>query len=995
MDNGGVARRVSSPHLSGRAEELGLLNAALRRADDGEPGVVFVGGEAGIGKTRLFAEFAALARAEGAHVLVGECIELTEVELPFAPLLGALRPVVRESAGVADLLGERLVHLAPLFPEVGPGAPVDSADSALDEQLARAHLFEAVLALLERLGEQAPVVFAVEDLHWSDQATRDLLAFLARNAVGRLLLVGTYRTDELHRRHPLLPFLAEARRRGAELIELSPLTREELSAMLAGITGAEPPPDVVERIFRRSDGNPFFAEELVAAAQDGGRLSASLRDTLLVRLASLSPASRRLLDFAAVARRSVDAGLLARVTGLDDDALEEALRDAVERQVIVERNGGFEFRHALVREATYGELLPHQRALMHAQLAEALAERPHEQASAELAYHWREARDLPRALSASHEAGLAAERSLAPAAALAHFEQALELWDRVAADQRPAGVERVDLALRAAESAYLASDSARAVALARDALAGLEPGDRREAHVRERLGRYLWTSGAADEAERSYRAAVEALPQAPPTAELAQALASLGQIMMLRGRLHDAQAYCERAIEVARAAGARAEEGHATNTLGSCIAGLGDRERGLRLLGEALEIAGELGRVDDICRGYVNYSDVVDQDGRTREASDLAIEWSRASYELGARNYGDFLAGEASNRLLRLGRVAEAIELAELDGREPDGMSAVLVHNARAEALLVAGRVDEAEEALVAAEHALGGLTDTMWFGMVAAARVQLHLARKETERAAEVALRSLRTIDEENEYPFFTALVHLRSVRALVEAALAARDVGDEALAATRESEARETAAAYARRSRRLEALGPAPPETRACETHIRAEISRLDERDPKPWEEAAAVWGRLDRPVFVAYCEFRGAEALALAGEREAAGRLIASARRTAQEHGASWMEATIASLAKRARLTDGAPPAAAEDDPASALGLTAREREVLGLLAEGLTNREIGARLFISEKTASVHVSRILAKLDVRSRVEAATAAHRLGIRAEQPSEAASRH
>src|SRR5690606_24476827 len=147
---------------------------------------------------------------------------------------------------------------------------------------------------------------------------------------------------------------------------------------------------------------------------------------------------------------------------------------------------------------------------------------------------------------------------------------------------------------------------------------------------------------------------------------------------------------------------------------------------------------------------------------------------------------------------------------------EPDGMSAVLVHNARAEALLVAGRVDEAEEALVAAEHALGGLTDTMWFGMVAAARVQLHLARKETERAAEVALRSLRTIDEEHEYPFFTALVHLRSGRALVEAALAARDVGDEALAATRESEARETAAAYARRSRRLEALGPAPPEDR-----------------------------------------------------------------------------------------------------------------------------------------------------------------------------------
>ncbi|HEY8467730.1 MAG TPA: AAA family ATPase [Solirubrobacterales bacterium] len=992
-----MARRVSSPHLSGRAGELALLSSALERATAGEPGLIIVGGEAGIGKTRLLAEFAARARDGGAAVLVGECVEFTEVELPFAPLLGALRPVLSERDDLADLLGERRHHLAPLFPELGASAATDDgADSALHEQLARARFFEAVLLLLQRMGEEAPVVFAVEDLHWSDQATRDLLAFLGRNLAGRVLLVGTYRTDELHRRHPLLGFLAEARRRGVEVLELQPLTRDELAAMLAGITGSELPPDVVDRVFRRSDGNPFFAEELVAAARDGDELPASLRETLLVRLARLSPSARRLLDYAAVARRSVTPELLTRLSGLGAQELGEALREAVGRQVLVERNGGFEFRHALVREATYEELLPHQRTLMHAELAEALAENPHERASAELAYHWREARDLPRALNASYEAGRAAERSLAPAAALAHFEQALELWDRVAPEERPADVDRVDLAARAAQSAYLASDSTRAVALARDALAGLEPGDPRDAPVRERLGRYLWTSGAADEAERTYRAAVEALPQSPPTAELAQALASLGQILMLRGHLRESRDYCERAIEVARAAGARAEEGHAANTLGSCLVGIGDRERGLKLLGEALEIAKELGRVDDICRAYVNYSDAVDQDGRTREAAELAIEWSRASYDLGARNYGDFLAGEASSRLLRLGRVDEAIKLAELDGREPDGMSAVIVHNARAEALLVAGRVDEAEEALIATERALGGLTDTMWFGMVAAARVQLHLARGEAERAAEAALHSLRTIDEESEYPYFTALVHLRGVRALVEAALAARAAGDADRAAMRAGQAREAAAAFARRARRFEAPGSPPPETLACETHVRAEISRLGDPDPGPWETAAATWERLDRPVFAAYSQMRGAEAFVLARERERAAELLGSAARTAREHGAAWLAGTIDKLARRARLGEpaGAPAADGDSDPAAALGLTAREREVLALLAEGLTNREIGERLFITGKTVSVHVSRILSKLDVRSRVEAATAAHRLGISAEGLSEPSAR-
>jgi predicted ATPase len=261
---GGVARRVSSPVFVGRGEELEALGAALARAEAAETAVAFVGGESGVGKSRLVAEFERRARAAGAQVLVGACVDLGDAELPYAPLVAALRAFARglDAAELAELAGPDRNALARLLPELGAA---DAANGETDP-LAQARLFEALLGLLARLGRRAPLVLVVEDLHWADPSTRGFLAFLVRNASREpLVLVATYRSDELHRRHPLRPFLADVERApGVERLELAPFSHEELAAQLEGILEAAPEPRLVEELYERSQGNAFFAEELLA-----------------------------------------------------------------------------------------------------------------------------------------------------------------------------------------------------------------------------------------------------------------------------------------------------------------------------------------------------------------------------------------------------------------------------------------------------------------------------------------------------------------------------------------------------------------------------------------------------------------------------------------------------------------------------------------------------------------------------------------------------------
>ena len=635
----------------------------------GDFGTILIAGEAGVGKTRLVAELERHATTAGARVLAGDCIELAEGELPFAPLTGALRPLARElGPAELDALPGR-EELARLLPELGdPGERWISRDSALDEPLAQSRLFEVLLALFTRLGEDSPVVLVIEDLHWADRSTRDFLSFLIRNAHdARLLLVCTYRSDELHRRHPLRPFLAELERRAVvERLALAPLSREELGGLLVSILGEPPSETLVKDMFERTDGNPFFAEELLAASAECSEIPATLRDALMVRVEALPQQAREILRVAAAAGRRVSHPLLAKVCVLGEAELDNALREAVSSNVLVQDGDNYSFRHALVREAVTFDMLPGERTKLHAELAEALAADPSlgegraGTAAAEVAHHWWEAKRLPEALSSAAAASIAAEDVYAFAEAHRFLEHALEIWDQVEDAEQRAGTDRAEMFARAAENANLIGELARSVALTRKAIELVDDDPVRLALLHERLGRYLWVTGDAEAALASYHEAVDLMPPEPPTAELARVLAAHGQILMLRGRPRESRRRCEQAIEVARSVGARAEEGHALNTLGVDISSLGDREQGIAHLVEAKRIAEELGWIDEIGRVYVNLSEEIDWDGRTAEAVELTLEGAEAMRGLGARSYVLFLETEAAQRLVRLGRLDDA-----------------------------------------------------------------------------------------------------------------------------------------------------------------------------------------------------------------------------------------------------------------------------------------------------------------------------------------------
>jgi predicted ATPase len=527
---------------------------------------VFIGGDAGVGKTRLVAEFERLARSRGARVLAGGCVDIGGSELPYAPLLGALRTLVRETEPrrLEGLVGAGGGELGRLLPELHAGG----VRSEAVDPLAQARLFEALLDLFARTGVDAPVVLVIEDLHWADPSTRGFLSFLVRN-IGRerLLLVATYRTDELHRRHPLRQVLGEVERLPAvERLELAPFSRRELTQQLAAILESSPDPGLVEELFTRSQGNAFFAEELLAAsgAGAGQPIPDSLRDALTLRVERLSPQARRMVRPAAVAGSVLGHRLLAATSGMNEQELLDALHEAIEANVLVQdpARESYAFRHELLREALYDELLPRERVALHGALARALEDEPRLAvgaygAAAQRAMHRSAAHELGHALKASVEAGFEAERVWSFAEANRHFEHAIELWERVSPEQRPDGTSLADLLDRAAEAAYLSGQSPRAVTLTSSALEAIDPQREPAAAglAHERLGRYLLADYMPTEALAEYRAAAALVP-AEPTAARASILAGEAHVLMLEGEAVQARAPCEEAVRIAREVGA-------------------------------------------------------------------------------------------------------------------------------------------------------------------------------------------------------------------------------------------------------------------------------------------------------------------------------------------------------------------------------------------------------------------------------------------------------
>jgi DNA-binding NarL/FixJ family response regulator len=978
-----MARRVSSPSFVGRGAELAALREALERAGGGVPGVVLVAGESGVGKSRLLSELAEAAREAGALVLQGDCIELGEGELPYAPIVGALRDLVRVvEPGTLDALpvtGRN--ELARLVPELAPAAAPGGVPS-------QPVLFEAALALLARLADDRPVVLVLEDVHWADRSTRDLFAFLARNLRReRVLVVATYRSDELHRRHPLRGLLAELERLpGTERLELARLSRAEVEEQLAGILDRRPSADLVTQVHARSEGNPFFAEELLAAGAEG-RLPDSLRDALMLRVEGLSDEAQALLRVLAVAGRPVPGALLAAAVGASDDALSPPLREAVSHNIVTvtDAEGHFRFRHALFGEAVYDDLLPGDRGRLHRSVAEALAgDRALAGASesigaAELAHHWHAAHDLPAALAAAVRAGAASRSAGALAEAARQFSVALELWDQVPDAEARAGISHGVLLQRAGEAAHLAADHDQAAALLTLAVQELAAaGDATAAAVAQsQLGRCLWVAGRSSEGLAAHSRAVELMPTTP-TAARAEVLALLARTLMLKDLVPESLPVAEEALAIARAVGARQQEGHALNTLGVDIAQLFDRERGIEHIRAALEIAVELGAREDIGSGYMNLGDMIDQSGRLEEAAELAIEGIAACERAGVgRLFGAFLGGELALRLIRLGRHEDAERFLDQGlGLKPGGLAAGALHQARAQLLIERGEPELAAPELELVREMVVRSNDVQWLAPFAATEIELALWRGDAAAAAILAERALDRLGD---------ALYLAQIAPLYAHALRA-EADRRALARARSEPAPPGRTAALREGLR-DLLGPATgPESHAWTALARAEAERADDgAAAAAFGAAADRFAALAIPFRTAYARWREVEAALAEGARgrDVADRL-GEARALAAGLGAALLLAEIEALARRGRV----PVAAAEDEvvappPEDPFGLTPRELEVLALVAEGHTNREIGDRLYMSGKTASVHVSRILVKLSARNRGEAAATAHRLGL------------
>ncbi|MFJ8790108.1 AAA family ATPase [Streptomyces sp. NPDC102462] len=1009
-----VETRSVSPVFVGRTDELHALNDALARADAGEPQALLLGGEAGVGKTRLVEEFATAAGRQGAVVALGGCVEIGADGLPFAPFSTALRAlrgalpdeVATAAAGQED-------DLARLLPELGEATPARAPGRHDEEGTAR--LFELTARLLERVAADRTVVLALEDLHWADASTRHLLSYLLRTLrTGRLVVLATYRSDDIHRRHPLRPLLAELDRlRTVRRVELARFNREEAGRQIAGILAAEPEPAQVDEIFARSGGNAFFVEELAVAACEGccTGLTDSLRDLLLVRVEALPEAAQRITRIVAEGGATVEYALLAAVAGLAEDDLIEALRAAVNANILLTAPGGdgFRFRHSLVREAVADDLLPGERSRLNRRYAQAMesdpALVPADERVMRLASHWYHAHDPAKALPAVLDASVAARRRYAYSEQLRLLERAMELWDTapdpVRAALRPVDCAEVyppcdaatplrylDLMAEAAVAGRRCGERERALKITKRALQLLEDEDDplRAAWFWTQRSGLVQALGRGD--GRHELATAEQLVRGLPPSEVhADVLAGVANWSMLHEPGPGALAAAERAVEYARMIDAREIELDACLTLGALRVDAGDIEAGLVELRRVKDRSVQEGYTQVAGRAYVNLPSELDAVGRSREAVPLldeGIDYTRKFGLLGSEALLWANLAESQYALGNWSQVASAAAHATRRGPSTKPLGSAALSLAR----LALGRGDLAEAARqLTAARGYFGTRDVMPQQWLPPARVAVGLAAAEG-RLLDVRAELHRALD---------AGVPPGSHRyawPLVRAA------------ATAEADARALPAAEPGRAKALDRIADAAkdlttgaPLWLAHDAWVRAELRRAAGEDtPDLWSEAVTAFESLDRPYDLARVRHRLAAALLSSGgrrpheapgggddERDRATELLRLAGAVADHLGARPLADGVALLAQRARLVLTCAPrrTPAPADPVEALGLTSRERDVLRLVTAGRTNRQIAEELFISPKTASVHVSNILGKLGVSGRGEAAAVAHRLEL------------
>ena len=880
-----------------------------------------------------------------------------------------------------------------------PGLDEAVAPSAAPDAGGQSRLFEAILALLDALSDRVPLVLILEDMHWADRSTRAFVSFLARNLrTERVCVLLTYRTDELYRRHPLRPLLSELERlERARRVELEPFDRDELSEALADILGSAPEPALLTRLLARTEGNPLYIEELLAAGLDGrGAPPRSLSDAFLGRIERLEEDAQRVARALSLGR-ALDEAALAAVTGLDETVLRAALRQAVSEQVIVARaEGSYGFRHALLREALYDDLLPGERGALHTALADHL-ERETELGDADerlarvlsIAFHHLAAGDQPAALRASVAAAGAAYRGEALGEAADLYERALGLWPRVPEPEAVAGIDHVELLCLAAHTLSLVDERARADALLREALSELDPGAEpaRYALVLGRHGRVLWSLNRGAEAVAAGERALALIPADDPGRDRSWIRGGLARLQFLRGKFREAETEALAALQGAREVGDGLAETELLNTLGMAKVSLGEVEEGLGSLRAAAALARRRGDFDSLATAISNHADLLLICGRVGEALKLASDGLQ-EIPRGYIRDRDWLTLTLSQVAFHAGDWELARACLSPPIERMRGILTMFRQTREAELAAAVGEDDRALECLDSVADLVAESIEPQWIGLFGTVAADVHARRGELEAAQADVARALDRMEVCTDDIARIAAVSLTGVRVEADRAQRARDLGDSAMR-------RDALTRMKLHLDRIEAAAQdGGPVERARLLLARAEAARARGRSAAvAWARAAEACAALALPYPTALARWREAECGAESGDRTAASLAAAQALQIAHRLGSVWLEREIHGLAERARLTvDGADGPASEANgietarasgPGDPFGLTDRERQVLGLLAEGATNRQIGASLYMAEKTASVHVSRILAKLDVRSRTEAAAVAHRLHL------------
>lgn len=957
--------------MIGREAELGLATGAVRSMVQGRGGVVVVAGEAGIGKTRLVQEIIDRAAADGVVAVTGQCSSVLAARLPYSPMVEVLDEVVRRCPDLSSSITPEVWHgVAPLL-----GGPVRSG--AVDQALASTRLFAGVVEVLRTFGERQPVLIVVEDVQWADAATADLLAFVARRiSAARVLLLVTVRRDATSA-SPGPSFVTELLRVPAAVaLFLHPLVDDEVIELLREVEVPSDSP-VAHRVLDLAGGVPFFVLQLATRDADDV-VPPQLRDLLSVAMLNLTPQERDILALLSVLGDGAATELVVMASGMALEPFNRAVRGLWDRGVLIRRGDSLAFRHALMREVATGETLPGETLLAHSKVADALlALNPKApDAAAPVGFHLAAAGRHGEALAHLVRGARRATAVCAFADAADLYETTGRCWVFVADPAERSGVTETALLAETAIALRWCGrlDDALRV-LDRAAMVPQTNRDQR-AMVEHARGQVLWATGDMAAALAAYRRAAglvadDGLLHAPIMAALAHGL-------MATGRAKDAVIAARDAARFASSTGADRVLVHAEITRAAAQAQLGDVDSAVALLRSCLPTARRLDDIELVYRSYGNLTFALGLACRYTELAQTAKECTEVCGRYGAVvSLASTVLNNEVTALIHLGRWAEAARLSEAALHDPAAVGVAALLHLRLAEIAVAVGDDENAASHVAAAVELDS-DDHYTVSSLSIVRAERALGQGDPAAAAEIVAGAIAELQvQDDAMPLLEACCC--GLRAQADAAARGRPGADGGAMTPDLHAIARTASARSR-------LPLAAALLSMCE----AEHARIGRADTAAlWAAAANANDELGRRHAQAYCLLRQAAVELRHRARVPAADLLARALEISDNLGAAPLAADIAALARAGNLSlepvnasgperSGKP--VRRDD---AFGLTERERQVLRLLAGGATNRLIARNLYISERTASVHVSNILRKFGVSNRTEAAQFAvqHRL--------------